>query len=248
MSGRQLSSTDFRLGGQIGIGYPSDHPNDYSGTVPSYSGQNLSARFSQSTNTFAIGGGYNKRIGTLICQGGTGGRSGVQCFYPQVPNNTDATGTWRKINSTNFANDLLLYCYFYVTTGTGNNQTDSEAAGAVALVDGLNLYSSVYDTSTLGTDVFGIGGTNHFALFNHSTQYTPYCAGAQEVLNWHRLGSPSTISMSYSTSYGKAFYGLYEDRFHSYNVTGGSGNGGVTNSTLPYTILRDYSYLHAYFN
>jgi hypothetical protein len=231
---RFTSTSDIRVGHEIGIGNPAETTSG----LPSFSYGNQGVnRFSQS-NPWTPGYGYNINATSLL-----GCKSSTNRFFPEVPNNTDATGTWKIINSANFANDTLLYCYFYCTTGSGNNQTESEAAGAIRVEDGSNEWSSVYDTSTLGTDTFGVGG---YATTN-LTPYTVYTAGVTDVLNWNRLGAPSNISLGIACDYGKTFYGFYEDRFHSYNVTTSSSSGTFTYS-LNYTRYRDYKYLHGYFN
>ena len=164
--------------------------------------------------------------------------------FPAPPNYTDGTGTWKRFSS--WGDDLLFNCKFYVTGGTGTNGSAAVASGAIKILDGENLYSSVFDYSTNGSDNFDIGNSN-WCFSNHPNQYTVYPAGYYAIFNWVQMGRPTTIAMTSSAGYNKTFYGYYEDRFMNYQILSKS-NSGLHSHTINTTLFWDYKYMHCRFD
>jgi hypothetical protein len=165
--------------------------------------------------------------------------------YPAPPNNTDGLGTWKRFSS--WGDDLLFNCKFYVTGASGTNQTAAIEGGAVKINAGHNLYSSVYDSSTNGSDNFDIGN-NNWNYSNHPNQYTVYPAGYYEIFNWVQMGRPNDMVMTTSAAYGHTFYGYYEDRFMNYSIWNSAGVSGISQQYLAVSLFWDYKYMHARFD
>lgn len=233
---RVIGAGDIRLGGHIGFGAGVSESG-----LPSFSYSDQSSNRTSKSNPWTDGSGYNIQVKKII-------HNSTNFFYPAIPQNTDALGTWKIINASNFQYDTLMYCYFYVTVGGAGNHQNSVEAGGIRLVDGIGEWASVYDTSTIGTDTqeFSFMSTN-WSVVNHPSNFSVYCPGVREVLNHNRLGAPTDIELQIGANYGKYFQGFYEDRFASYAVTSTSSLSGTFTFNLDYQHYRDYKYLHAKF-